>query len=462
MTRRAILLAMIGLLAHGAKPRLLVLTDIGGDPDDQQSLIRLLLYASEFEIEGLIASASGTPGELKQAVVRPDLIRETVNAYGSVLPNLLRHEKDYPSRDRLLSVIKQGDPDRSLKALGESHDTEGSRWIISVVDRQDPRPVNVAIWGGSHDLAQALWKVRATRPSADVDRFVSRLRVHSIDHQDETGPWIVSHFPNLFFILNSANPDRIYGAASTRDKRLSAYRGMYLGGDESLTSRQWIDTNVRTGHGPLGALYPVKTWTAPNPHGVMKEGDTPSWFYFLPHGLSDSERPEWGGWGGRYRLLSNRYYNDAEDRIGETMDARATVWRWRQAFQNDFAARVNWCLEAGKANHKPVAKLNGDGSTEVLQIAARRGEMVRLSAEGSRDPDGGRLRYRWYHYPEPGGSDRAIELDAPDAQKLQFRAPRGGASEIHIILEVTDDGSPALTAYRRAVMRIKDSQAANP
>src|SRR5688572_26411090 len=58
------------------RPRLLVLTDIGGDPDDQQSMIRLMLYTNEFEIEGLIASASGTPGELKERVTKPQLIRE--------------------------------------------------------------------------------------------------------------------------------------------------------------------------------------------------------------------------------------------------------------------------------------------------------------------------------------------------------------------------------------------------
>ena len=60
------------------KPRVLILTDIGGDPDDQQSLIRLLVYANEFEIEGLVATASGAPGELKKKSRGPGLIREIV------------------------------------------------------------------------------------------------------------------------------------------------------------------------------------------------------------------------------------------------------------------------------------------------------------------------------------------------------------------------------------------------
>ena len=65
--RRVLLAWVLGMsLATAAeRPRLAVLTDIGGDPDDQQSLVRLLVYANELEIEALIASAAGTRGELK-------------------------------------------------------------------------------------------------------------------------------------------------------------------------------------------------------------------------------------------------------------------------------------------------------------------------------------------------------------------------------------------------------------
>src|SRR6516225_4060587 len=143
-----------------AKPRLLVLTDIGGDPDDQQSMIRLMTYANEFEIEGLIASAAGVPGELKEDATHPDLIREIVEGYGKVRPNLLLHRPDYPAAGALLQRIKCGNPRRGVQNLGARHDTEGSRWITKVVDRDDPRPVNVTIWGGSTDLAQALWRIR--------------------------------------------------------------------------------------------------------------------------------------------------------------------------------------------------------------------------------------------------------------------------------------------------------------
>ena len=126
----------------------------------------------------------------------------------------------------------------------------------------------------------------------------------AIGHQDDTGPWILEEFPDLFYIL-SKSPDG-------RDRREGAYRGMYLGGDESLTSLAWVDRHVRNDHGPLGALYPTSTWTAPNPHGTLKEGDTPSWFYFLPVGLGALDDDLWivkpprGERGGAYVLFDSR------------------------------------------------------------------------------------------------------------------------------------------------------------
>lgn len=104
-----LLLALILTLSLSAQPpRLLITTDIGGDPDDQQSLVRLMVYANEFDIEGIIASASGTPGELKEAIVRPDLVEEIIHGYRTVYPNLLKHDTKYTSPDYLLSIVKKG------------------------------------------------------------------------------------------------------------------------------------------------------------------------------------------------------------------------------------------------------------------------------------------------------------------------------------------------------------------
>lgn len=453
-----LLALLLAATAIAQRPRLIVLTDIGGDPDDQQSLVRLMTYASRFDIEGLIASASGTPNELKEAVVRPDLIARTVDAYGEVRANLAVHEPGYPAASALRSVIKSGNPKRGVKSLGAGHDTEGSRWIIAAADRKDTRPLNISIWGGSTELAQALWRVRQDRTPEQVGQFVSKLRVYAIGHQDDTGPWIMQNFPGLFYILANADPGDVLGAPRTAavDKRLSVYRGMYLGGDESLTSREWIDGNVRTGHGPLGALYPPKTWTAPNPHGALKEGDTPSWFYFLRTGMNDPEHPEWGSWGGRFRQLQNHQFNDAADTLDGVSDARVAVWRWRAAYQSDFQARMDWSVTSSlkSANHAPHAVLNGDRSQEFVHLTLTDGKSVSLHAQGSRDPDGDELQYRWIVYPE-AGTYRGTSYLAVKGQSATLTAPAatsGGA--LHVLLEVRDTGTPALFSYRRAVIQV--------
>jgi hypothetical protein len=316
------------------RPRLAVLTDIGGDPDDQQSLVRLMVYANEFEIEALIASASGTRGELKGAVTRPDLIRQTVEAFGKVRPALEQHAKGWPETRQLLERIKTGNPQRGRAHIGEGHDTDGSRWLRQCIDASTAeRPLNISIWGGQTDFAQVLWDARQSRSAGDFAQWVRRFRVYDINDQDGIAEWMRAEFPGMFYILAQT--------PAGRDKREGTYRGMYLGGDESLTSREWIEKHVRS-QGPLGALYPLKTWTAPNPHSCMKEGDTPSWFFFLPMGGNDPADPTKPGWGGQFRREPDGWYRDLP--AAKDFDPRETVSRWRPAFQADLAKRMSWCV----------------------------------------------------------------------------------------------------------------------
>ena len=430
------------------KPRLLITTDIGGDPDDMQSLIRLLLYANEFQIEGFVASASGTIGELDEAVVRTDLIRKIVNAYGKVQPNLSRHDQDYPPVDDLLSVIKAGNPYRGKDNIGEGHLTEGSEWIINKVDEGD-QPLNIAIWGGQTDLAQALWQVKSDRNEQEYQEFISKIRVHDIADQDSLFGFIKASHPDLFYILNRASLDE--------DKRNAVFRGMYLDGDEKITSLQWLKQHVIEDHGALGALYPQKTWTAPNPHSAMKEGDTPSWFYFLNNGLNVPEQPEYGGWGGRFELLENNYYNDAEDSWNGKHNARVTVARWRGDFQKEFAARMDWCLkDVEESNHAPIAIVNGNKSNNPLTINSKAGESVSFDASESYDPDDDEIHFQWMIYPEAGDLNKEVKLEAKERMATLTVPELDQDEEIHLILKVIDSGSPGITSYRRIIVKNQD------
>src|SRR5712692_8849948 len=73
-------------------PRAFVVSDIGNEPDDQMSFVRLLLSSSEIDLEGLIAATS----TWQKAVTHPDTMHEIIAKYGQVRPNLLKHASGWP------------------------------------------------------------------------------------------------------------------------------------------------------------------------------------------------------------------------------------------------------------------------------------------------------------------------------------------------------------------------------
>ena len=277
------------------KPRIIVISDIGGDPDDQQSMIRLMLYSNEFDIEGLIASSRGLNGH----DTKPNLIRQIIQAYGQVRNNLVANQDGYPTALSLMQKVKTGNPMPGLQSVRNGVDTEASEHIIKVIDSSDTRPVWFTIWGGFTDLAHALWKIRNTRSESEIQAFINKIRIYAIGDQDGTGRYIQDTFPNIFFI---------HAYTTSAPSYLGVPRGMYQntsGGkrlvkDINLVSSNWIKNYVSTGHGPLGALYPQNALQTPASTYGVKEGDTPSFLYLLSSnlGLSDINEPSWGrlGW----------------------------------------------------------------------------------------------------------------------------------------------------------------------
>ena len=452
--------------------RVVVLTDIENEPDDAMSLVRFLTYANEWDVEGLVATTS-IHQQKKTAAWR---IREIVEAYAKVQPNLALHAPNFPNADQLRSVIREGRSDYGLQAVGEGMDSPGSELLIAAADRDDPRPLWILVWGGPNVLAQALWKVRATRSPAALDRFVRKLRVYAISDQDDSGPWVRRTFPDLFYVVSPGlHSGGAYHFATWSGIGGDRFHGRFVGADFALVDNPWLDEHVRR-KGPLGAQYPQVKF--------MMEGDTPSFLNLIGNGLSDPERPDWGGWGGRYDLYTPRvqkwfsepetrpFWSDATDEVlgvdGHWHTSnQATIWRWRAAAQNDFAARMDWTIKSfAEANHPPIPRLD-----HAAKLTAKPGARVELGATSSIDPDGHALSFAWFYYPEAGTftvssarTGNPIKIEHADQAQAWFIVPTERVlrlGSLHLILAVTDQGSPALTRYRRVIVTVADSKAKN-
>jgi hypothetical protein len=330
-----------GSAANFSRPRVIMLSDFppldvipggGGkgppeklsDPDDIQSMVRFLLYSNDLEVEGLIASA-GTHAN----IANKQNLMDILDLYDQVDENLRRHDPRYPTADRLRGRIWQG-RDKTWgkpaeEIIGEGRDTEASEAIIRIVDRPDPRPVWVGIWGGPCEVAQAIWKVQHTRSPEDLQRFLGKLRLFMIGlgsktGQDGSGQWLLDTFPNLFMIVSQ-----------------KTYSGMFAQ-KTALGSLEWLNTHIREGHGPLGAIYPRSGYYVDNPG--MQEGDTPTFLHLVSalRGLNDPDKPDQEGWGGQYvrRDPARNHWYD-----GPGADS---IRRWLPDIQADFANRARWML----------------------------------------------------------------------------------------------------------------------
>jgi hypothetical protein len=128
-------------------------------------------------------------------------------------------------------------------------------------------------------------------------------------------------------------------------------------------------------------------------------------------GTHTDDHPECGGWGGRFLPADGNSYRDGDDFAGEDFHARATVYRWRPYFQNEFQVRMDWCVkDVDEVNHPPKAVINGDDTRDVVHIKVKEGEMVSINTIGTFDPDEDSLSYSWWIYPEAGTAQQCPEM----------------------------------------------------
>lgn len=444
--------AQIKALPIAEKHRIVLLTDIGGDRDDEQSFTRFMMYSDQYDIEGLISTSIRIFPEQKHRPIdgdpQPQYLVEFIKAYGEVRPNLMKHSEGWPEPETLLTLIRKGvktgrDAPFNIRTgiageesghypleelIGKGKDTGASMLIIEAADRDDRRPLWIPIWGGSVELAQALWRVRNDRSEEEVKKFVSKLRVYAWGHQDATGLWIQENFPDLYYLVSTG--------------------GVIYSAEPELHSKEWLDNNVRFNHGALGALCPIRK-------GKLGGADSETYLGLIPNGLSNMEHPDWGGWGGRLQKQqgSDKQWIDIESNL-DPDNLGHTISRWAPEFQNDYQARMDWCvMDFDEANHPPSPVLNGDESLRAVEITAKPGQKITLDATGSSDIDNDKLTYQWRFYPEAGTYSGDLIIENSNTTITSLVVPKDASGKVlHVLLVLSDDGTPSLTRYRRLVI----------
>jgi len=330
-----------------AKPRVVITAD--PELDDNNTLIRAMLYSSDFRIEGLIYVSSqfhwtGDGKSTTQYIpgreytrmglcpctswrFRSDehFIDDIVDAYAKAYSNLKVHDPDYPTPAELKSKIKWG----NVEFDGDfSKDTDGSNLIKSLLLDDQPGPLYVTAQGGESTIARALKSIyeqygNTSQWNVISEKVSRKLVIIPSGDQDGTGAgYIRPNWPDVKeWQFGTGGPNFGYGAQSG----IAPEDKVYL-------SPEWTQENILS-RGPLGALYRVwgdgkqmvkgdrtdyfglsgytaeqlkqmgyMVWMPPQEKGsFLGEGDTPTFINLIDIGLRTYDNPSWGGWGGRTR-----------------------------------------------------------------------------------------------------------------------------------------------------------------
>ena len=412
------------------RPRVIATTD--GEIDDRCSMVRFLMYANEWDVEGLIYSSSRFHW-LGQTWSGIEWINSQIDQYARVYDHLKQHADGYPTPDELKRVVYVG----NIGNVGEmEQESPGADRIVRALLDDKPGLVYLQAWGGTNTIAKALSKIQKEHPDK-IEKVNQKAIIYIILDQDETfRKYIEPNWPKL----------QILGSFRQFGVLAYAWSRLIPPPQRVFFERPWLEGNITVNRGSLAGAY------EPNNGAFRSEGDSPSFMHQIEVGLRSLENPSYGGWGGRFipekSGITNVWKNAEDD--GNLFKP---IWRWAEAFQNDWAVRADWCIKTYReANHPPIVNLE-----TPKDLDAAPGAVVKLSVRGSTDPDGDKLGYSWWQYREPGTYKGEVTIRDADRAvvSVQIPADAKAGDTIHLIAEVIDGGKPALTRYARVIVTVR-------
>ncbi|WP_373497160.1 nucleoside hydrolase-like domain-containing protein [Aquiflexum sp.] len=458
-----------GNLHAQEKPRVVIMTDM--THDDGNSLIRYLYYSHYFDTEAIIVTQQLPDFNYDQDGPWQK-VNNILDAYSEEFQQLRKHHPEFPTYSTLKNLTKKGRGalpiiwltnekkfaqeiagryvesswgdihfhdwiGEGLNPNGESKDSEGSEYLQEIFDKEDDRPIFVQMWGVPITFVQALYRYKENHSEEKFQKLLEKLHIFGILLQDITFDYLIDldkvqalKCTNMGTVTSTFEGDRVSPAWLLHD-----------GGHfwKYIKVMQQSEVN---GHGPMSEIYD---------HGG--EGDTPAFLYLLSavRGLNDPLEPTQGSWGSMFRPMGE----DFPQGYYHTCDVdNQHLERWIPEVKNSFMNRLQYSIKnPDEVNHEPIAVLNGNKSNEIIRIQKKPGAVVKLDASGSYDPDGDELSYCWFYYKEAGTYPNEMKIEGNDEPVLELKVPADiGDNEIHLILEIKDNGNIPLVSYRRVIL----------